>query len=449
MSGARLRARFVEAHGSRVHVGFFDTARNEDCTFARVGGVLRCIPSAVSVSFLGGQFEDAGCTVPVAQLPECAAGARYVAVEEPSVGECARRDPAFRPVLGRATAPFQGTPGSCTPSPIAAGASVVLALGDVVPWTAFVSAEEALVTKDGLTEKIAVATDGARQTVGWQVEAWQADCHFRSLEDGTLRCVPDEAETHPLGYTDASCTRAEYVTLPRGRCAKTDPRFVLEGARTRCARAVHAVEEWTPDTPAQLYADSGGSSCFLTSTPDAQSRRRIEDVTASLPALPRSAEGTSRLVPALVADGSGDALVPGFHDRDKGVDCSFARAADGTLRCLPAAPEAVIFATDGTCTGGGLVAGRLGSASCGATAGRFVRSRSAAACGVRWVAPPVVSAEAVTTRVFELEGAPRAVSDVGWVAPTGTCSRVTSVAAAVDATETNPAEFVKGTFTTE
>lgn len=68
LSGTRLKVRYVEGDdGSRAPAGFFDTVRNEACTFSQSeDGRLRCLPTEDLVTVAPSLFVDSTCTQRVA-----------------------------------------------------------------------------------------------------------------------------------------------------------------------------------------------------------------------------------------------------------------------------------------------------------------------------------------------------------------------------------------------
>ena len=73
---------------------------------------------------------------------------------------------------------------------------------------------------------------------------------------------------------------------------------------------------------------------------------------ASGAALAADGEHTAgaRLAPTYLEGDDGSRQFLTWHDSVLGVDCSFAIAADGTWRCLPAGPDAGRFFADAACT---------------------------------------------------------------------------------------------------
>jgi hypothetical protein len=66
-SGTRLKARYyVGADGSKQFIGWRDTMRNEDCSFATAeAGMVRCLPAVGAYATF---YADAGCSQPLATV---------------------------------------------------------------------------------------------------------------------------------------------------------------------------------------------------------------------------------------------------------------------------------------------------------------------------------------------------------------------------------------------
>jgi hypothetical protein len=163
------------------------------------------------------------------------------------------------------------------------------------------------------------------------------------------------------------------------------------------------------------------------------SRRAIEaDITSSLPTAPRINAGDGRLVPALVSLPGGAGLSLGWHDTERDTDCTFARASDGKLRCLPTGAQATLFHTDDACKSPGVVA-VLDKVPCTGPP-RFARVAT--------------SACAPTSRLFELGAQKRDLTVASIETAPGHCP-TQAVTNALDATEVDPAGFVEGVAVTE
>ena len=465
-SGTRLRARYVSGGGARELVGFFDTQRNEECTFQRADdGRWRCVPKASSISATTGTFSDAGCTIPVTAVAQgtCSETTQY-GFESSFGGSSCIQSPAqvrkLSPASG--TARYVGGPGNCN---LQGGgfnttASWVV-IGDVVPWTAFVQGVETSTPGDGVTEIALVTSDGARQHLRFHIDSLDADCSYQIMADGVTRCVPEIGGSGEVVYTDSECTTPTYVVdyASSNQCGTEKNLWREPENNTACGgvRAVYSLrdgagsagdggaDETSEYTRRVTSSDSHTPTCTSTNAYGYSSgRRRIDaNITTSLPTTDRVRSGSGRLVPALVAGPVGGALVagpvgatlvPGWHDNERDTDCSFALASDGKQRCLPAAAQATVFFTDAACKAPSLVA-VLGVGGPCTGVPRFGRVASA-------TCPP-------TTRVYALGGSPHDLANASSETSPGRCATFARVNNAYDATEVDPSQFVEGAPETE
>lgn len=468
-SGSRLRARYVVAGDARQLVGFHDTERNEDCTFQRAEGRrMRCLPKAVLYGSAGG-FSDAACQVPVGGTQEpCTTGAKY-AYTITSDGSCGQRATELRTILDPSSPRYTLGPNGCTPLPASGPAppSIVIP-GEVIPWTAFVLAEETTVPAgEGLSERVLVAADGARQHLGYHDDALDADCAFELTASGVTRCVPSGA-SGSVYYADGACEKPSVVTDYTGSSpCTTDTRLFVDRTTSPSSCApVRGVYELRERTSSANASDGSTYYAFGPGDPQACGESSLEsgygstyrvreissDLTASLPSTPRIGSGSGRLVPALVAQTSaapttlptngsrsasgspgGGALEPGWHDTERDVDCSFALASDGKLRCLPTGGNATLFTTDDACKATTRVA--VVERWCSGAAPGFVRELSKTC--------------PTTTRVYAIGATPRDLPSGSTETIPGRCVRFGGVNKAYDATEIDPAQFAEGTPLTE
>ena len=469
-SGTRLKAKVLSGAGVTDLAGWHDSLRNEDCTFQPAEtGHIRCLPETLT-AFQNGTFSDPACLVPTASAPAttCSAGVKY-AISYRSDPNCGTQIAAE---LRKALDPkgnrygLSGAGGACallTTAP-PAGQPATVPLGDVVPWTAFVEATETNVAGDPLTERVLVATDGARQHVGFRDDKRGADCSFQLISDGSLRCVP-EATSGPVLYGDSSCTRPLLVNNyqaqggpggPGGCGTKTPSNDMwLEPPTETCGglRAVYSLKDYSSPAAGDGYdvfgwqvTSTGGPSTSATTTTkctsegmlssgDTTNRRAIDaNITAALPGATRVGSGSGRLVPALVwPPGQGTTLVPGWHDTEKDVDCTFTLASDGKMRCLPTAAMATLFHTDDKCKSPAIVAVQaepecLGKAS-------FART-------VSTTCPP-------TTTIYALGPDAHNLPSASFSSTPGACAKVGGANAAHDATLVDPTQFVEGVPSTQ
>ncbi len=127
-AGSRLKVRYLEASdGAKQFVGWFDSARSEECTFRsyEVDGTLRCLPTAIA-PYQPGFFADADCKTPLA-LAQPSGPVKYALLGD------SKRIYAATPFAGT---PYSNVTGSCK----TVDGSNLLAIGAEVPGSAFVQA---------------------------------------------------------------------------------------------------------------------------------------------------------------------------------------------------------------------------------------------------------------------------------------------------------------------
>lgn len=461
VSGSRLHAKSITGGGAREIVGFHDMDRNEDCTFQHAeGGRFRCLPPTATANQTG-VFSDPACQVPIfsAPAPTCGDAVTY-GITLAYDNSCSAAEPKeLRKLLTPGAPQYLPGPSGCSllpATPAVPGRPVTVPLGDVVPWTAFVEAVETVVPGSPVSEKVLVATDGARQHVGYRDEKLGADCSFQLMSDGVTRCVP-AARQGQVYYGDAACTRPLAVNdYSNGGCATTSSEAVisnlwLEPSPDVCGGLRNVYRLGTYDgsaAGASIYQmtnqDPSGTSGTGAGAPACMSSgtlgngftnyRTVGDVlNASLPSTARVSSGSERLVSALVWPPAAETLVPGWHDTMSDVDCTFTLAADGKLRCLPTASSATILFTDDACKSASVVA-VLSDASC---------------IGLRRYARVVSTTCPPTTRVYALGADAHDFSNVSVATSSGQCGKVSQAMAAFDATEIDPSQFVEGVSAVE
>lgn len=73
VSGTRLRAHYIEGEdGSKQFIGWYDSLRAEDCSYAERQGQFRCYPIAKIIEGGGppSLYRDSACTLPAECLPK-------------------------------------------------------------------------------------------------------------------------------------------------------------------------------------------------------------------------------------------------------------------------------------------------------------------------------------------------------------------------------------------
>jgi hypothetical protein len=462
VSGTRLRVKSITGGGAREVVSFHDMERNEDCSFQPAeSGRKRCLPPMAPASQTG-LFADPGCQVPSvsAPVPTCAGETKYGLTI--TYDGCSGGTPTeVRKFLDPATPRYTQGPSGCSVAPVLPATPnrpATVPLGDVVPWTAFVEGTEMVVAGSPVSEKVLVATDGARQHLGYRDEKLGADCSYRLMSDGVTRCVPG-AQQGQVYYADGACTRPLAVndySNSGGGCNTTPSDAVLsnvwlEPSPSVCGgiKNVYRVGTYSDRLAgANIFQltnqDSTGSSgspgspgavtpgCSMSGTISSGSNnyRTIGDnLNGSLPTTPRVSNGSDRLVAALVWPPAADGLAPGWHDTMSDVDCTFALTADGKMRCLPVASAATILFTDDACKSPTLIA-VLSDPSCIGSVRRFARV-------VSTTCPP-------TTRVFSIGADVRNLASASVATTSGQCGKVSQVTSGFDATEVDVSQFMEG-----
>jgi hypothetical protein len=440
-SGTRLHAKLVTGGGAREVVGFHDAERNEDCTFQPAeDGRMRCLPGVVPFYGASG-FSDPACTVPLVGFTQsCDAAPTYGTTYDP--GACAQTAKELHKLVAITGPTYVQGPNGCTaqsatPPP---GAPGVRALGELVSWTDFVEGKPTVAPGDPISERVLVGSDGSRQHSGFRNESLGTSCSFETMSDGVTRCLP-ETNRGPVLYDDTTCTTPLAVNFGTS-CNTAERPFWLDAmgaSKCRDIRAVFSVSSTFRNPGSsdviQLHERSAmnplecnAGSSYTVSIVGSGLRSVDADITASLPQTNRVGGGDERLVPALVADGDKPALVPGWYDRERQVDCTFKRASDGKLRCLPTATAARLFSTDTACKSQAHVA-ILTEISCtGFSSFAIVASTTCP----------------TTTRVFLLGSDPHDVANASTETAPGRCASFPSLTRAYDATEVDAAQFVEG-----
>ena len=462
-SGSRLRAKYVGSGDSRQLVGFFDNQRQEDCAFQPAeGGRIRCLPTNMTVATGGaGGFSDASCTISTAPAPTtgCAAPA-YAMVEQYDESTCGIAPYQIHKVLPASAPLYLQTASSCALAPAGTPfAPNVLRLGESISWAEFAEGTVANIA-GALTERRLSTTDGASATYGYHLDDLEADCRFRVMSDGNARCVP-EALTGPVLYADGNCSEPSAITyygnsptpIGAGCAAPSGPLlYVADGSKggdtytskISCSgiNAVYKVlDTGTSDTlyEALTPTETNHATCSSSSNyyQSSYTRKLGDNITAALPAAARNGSGSGRIVSALVESTGADrvsVLVPGFHDTQLDIDCTFETATDGKLRCLPTAPAAQLFFADLSCMSSSSIA-VLGPDCTTSGDKRYGRTTSTSC--------------PATTTVYALSDTSKDYTQGSALTGPSRCAQVSGINSGFDATIADPAQFAEGVFTTE
>lgn len=462
-SGSRLRAKVISGGGAREVVGFFDTLRKEDCSFRLADGKYRCLPEAVFQQF-GGLFADAGCRTPLLSVQTCQPDPKYL-MSIGGVGCSTSVVTGIKRINGPAQGAFVATGTGCQPSSAVTSTLKGFVIGDDVPLDQFVDAVETPVANGALTETVLVASDGARQHLSYRIAALDAECTFQVMADGITRCVP-RAQTTQIYYLDSDCTvpaRAASSGSSGGGCSSGSDlvrEIAPAGGSCGAARNVFKLADepaaeagdpstFTGDTPLYTASNSStGPSCTQIQSWNRSYTRPVINVTLTLPSTDRIGRGGGRLVPTLVTQASTEELVAGWHDSERNVDCTFVKASDGKMRCLPTGASGVVFFTDTACKAPTLVAVRGGPLSCAQAASKYVRVTPNPTTNPGQPQPACAPPDPLT-KVYELTGDVKNLGPSSFESTPGRCAQVQGVNGALDAKEVDPALFVEGALVTE
>jgi hypothetical protein len=142
-AGTRLVPIFLQADdGARQFVGWFDTARAEECSYALSGdGLIRCLPTAIAEARW---FLDATCVRPIAAV-SAYMPPHYLVVAEPTAHGCSTdlRHHVYQ--AGRTihlSAWYERVGGACAPVPLPANPKdIFIEAGTAIAPSAFVAAK--------------------------------------------------------------------------------------------------------------------------------------------------------------------------------------------------------------------------------------------------------------------------------------------------------------------
>jgi hypothetical protein len=377
-SGSRLHPRFWgTSDGFRQFIGWHDSQRNEDCSFAAAAdGTQRCMPNTnVSVNVF---FSDLGCTKPIAQSPSCQPPS-YVFGRDGTFSACAANQ--LFPVTGSATIGAQvyaKTAAGCLPLTPSHGAYVTL--GPQVDYTGFVAATVSKASASTrLVPYVLTADDGAVQRCApAQTTAFDRvydtqrneDCQLGYAADGLTRCLP-RAKGSGTTFSDAKCTMPAFpVTMGCGAA----PMYGLTSDMSACGSppVSHLFNLGTALASAFVNVTNAGGG--MTCQPDKQTATfyapGTEIAAASFVEEKEMSLGNGRLRARMYVTSDGLQQFRGsFDDTQLSLECNFTIAADGQVRCLPEKRSSIVDGfSDPKCMTPLNVVAAVGSATCPATA---------------------------------------------------------------------------------
>jgi hypothetical protein len=210
-----------------------------------------------------------------------------------------------------------------------------------------------------LRAKYVTSADGARQFVGWYDSQRQEDCRFDVAEDGETRCMPIAAQLGSQlsvsGYADSACKNQLAVFNPSAQgsssavvdaCAITAASTAIVNGGVNCGGAViqnKMMSATRLDPNATTYV-SGPTGC--SPAPPGSNVASGTQVAYSIGApIPASSfvKGTEQVGPGpggdivaryMIGDDGAKEHV-GWSIPSLGVNCTFQRIGDDTIRCIP------------------------------------------------------------------------------------------------------------------
>lgn len=355
-SGTRLRARYHLVEGVfQVFTTFHDAALGLDCAYqdesgAHVGPLASsyCLPQGMAKHREGvGPFVDRACTVPAATAPPAStAGAAPYAVVQP-LDACATELAAFAALPPRVELTFEkDAGGACRPGPRIR----VHRFGDRLSAGTFVRATEQVEPRPGrIDARVLVGDDGSRRVVGGFDRHRMEATRIGITEDGVRRWVPARSAFIGAGepiFADPACAVPVASKIGRTATCPLSAAVVLEGT---CGRGRYlALGDRVPSP----FRRDERDACAATPAPEVLAFRVGPATSAASYAPIASFEiGTPRVRRRGIGVGGDRAVVwDDVIDAATDESCQVVETQDGSLRCLPAAAEAVFLFADDGCT---------------------------------------------------------------------------------------------------
>ncbi len=367
-SGDRIR-KVARRHGdgSSEFVRLHDTDFGETCTFSRAGdAAVRCLPAVDGAPFAEGavRYSDKLCATPIAQLAAPVGEVLPTHMRElvPAADVCAGSVSLFHVLGGElAIAPdtviFQLVGETCTA--VAAPVADFFAITEELPPTAFVDGTQTYTDSGRIRLAQVDGVDGSR-LCGAQSPLIDRDlgdhpCQLEPSEDGSLRCLPEDVGP-ASAFSDELCATPIEVALVDAEC-NPGAAYVTDAAGAACPllRRVRALGGALPGPVFQLT----DVCAAIAAGPVAHEIGASVSPFSFAELAPRSdaPSGGDRLARVDLVTDDGLRLFAGrWIDTQLEHPCAFARAADGSDRCLPLdsptelTARAVSLFTDAACT---------------------------------------------------------------------------------------------------
>jgi hypothetical protein len=341
-SGHRLRAEVLRAGDAVRFEQFFDTKRNEPCSFwETIPGEYRCLPSWTIA-----KYADSTCGTPaVAHLSSCAPDLEYAAVTvAPTDCTVQHRVSAIHPVgdVAEGGTYEKLVDGQCT-QVIPSEGMVRRILGPEIPLTEFVKATSAAanVTTDLAVERL-LGEDGSELTRDRIIDRTRdAGCGtwvVGAPGATSIACIPGgpvHAFEESGPWANASCsTLAARAFAPTGCLPGTVVVRHTEIDGGACGpQLMRTIHERGAALPT-LYE---GAECTLASPPPGIDFFAVgpELPVSVFPAIDETLFGTGRLRVMAYAKAGVELGTSSFYDTSSRTDCVPAPFTDNKLRCVP------------------------------------------------------------------------------------------------------------------
>jgi hypothetical protein len=322
----------VTADGDQSWWGWHDTELGQDCAFAATAaGEWRCLPVTIKTAYT--RYLDTDCTEPVTAIAgeQCGPWDRVRVTRHEQCSEYTelREVGAEMPPNGTLYE-LDPSSGQCTVD--AFDGWRLFTVGSLLGLSEFASAEQRLVGRSRLMTEVLVSADGAYSVTDWVDSLGDMPCRFARASDGLLRCLPHSRPASRY-FADEQCSEK----LFEGESCEGMPAAFSVPVAESCpvqwsAREAVAHEgvSYALQTPSECQSEAALEGPMLYSLGD-------EIAPAQYVAIELTSDdlGPRRLHARYRTSSDGFCAFLGWWDTDLNEQCSFQRAADGTVRCLP------------------------------------------------------------------------------------------------------------------
>lgn len=353
--GSRLSRQYYEpSEGARQELPAIDTLYNTECGYvAEPDGTYTCYPKSVVEGEL--LYTDAACTNPVIGIGNNAEVADFHRLRE-IAGACAEVTYTHRKVGQRQDVAQLYSFAGCMAAAAAPNTSYY-SVGAAIERGGFVSATRGPIRPlSRLSTQAFTGDDGSISCNHFRAydSTLGIDCTSGFAADTMVRCLPTVAESL-LVYSEATCTQPEVEVSRSNVCNATPTHIISAKDPLECGNQARHYKPVTQTVLPAWYRLA--AACEESTDPQYVVAVVEEEVPAAdFAALEAVTEtGPGRLHRIIVNHGEEfGAFTKIWHDDKIGQQCTFLRATDGALRCLPAGMTRVSgrYFTDAACTDG-------------------------------------------------------------------------------------------------